>query len=84
MNCNDSEHLEKYTGDSFRDLTRIAKINEKLWPELFILNKDILVKHIESFTNELKKMEKAIENEDEPTLKQMFIDSTARRKAFDR
>lgn len=84
MNCNDSEHLEKYTGDSFRDLTRIAKINEKLWPELFFLNKDILVKHIEAFTAEITKMKTAIENEDEATLKQMFIESTARRKAFDR
>ena len=84
MNCNDSKHLEKYTGDSFRDLTRIAKINEKLWPELFFLNKDILVKHIEAFTAEITKMKTAIENEDEATLKQMFIESTARRKAFDR
>ena len=84
MNCNDSKHLEKYTGDSFRDLTRIAKINEKLWPELFFLNKDILVKHIEAFTAEITKMKTAIEKEDEATLKQMFIESTARRKAFDR
>ena len=31
--------LEKYTGDSFRDLTRIAKINDKMWSELFLLNR---------------------------------------------
>ena len=34
MNANDNTHLAEYTGDSFRDLTRIAKINENLWSEL--------------------------------------------------
>ncbi|MGI5825730.1 MAG: prephenate dehydrogenase [Bacillota bacterium] len=84
MTCNDSGHLEKYTGDSFRDLTRIAKINERLWPELFFLNKDILVKHIDAFSAELQKLKGYVEKEDEEALKEMFIKSTARRKAFDR
>lgn len=84
MTCNDSEHLEKYTGDSFRDLTRIAKINEKLWPELFFLNKEILVKHIDNFSAELQKLKSYVETEDEAALKAMFIQSTDRRKAFDR
>ena len=35
MNANADEHLVDYTGDSFRDLTRIANINEALWSELF-------------------------------------------------
>ena len=43
MTCNDSTHLKDYTGDSFRDLTRIAKINETLWSELFFENKDNLL-----------------------------------------
>lgn len=84
MTCNDNEHLEKYTGDSFRDLTRIAKINEKLWPELFFLNKELLTKHIDNFTDELQKLKAYVENEDEDALKEMFIKSTKRRKAFDR
>ena len=40
MNCQDNTHLAAYTGDSFRDLTRIARINDKLWSELFLLNRD--------------------------------------------
>ncbi len=35
--------------DSFRDLTRIAKINENLWSELFFLNKDNLIAEIDQF-----------------------------------
>ena len=49
MTCNDMEHLELYTGNSFRDLTRIAKINEDMWSELFMMNKSALIKEMESF-----------------------------------
>ena len=39
MTCNVKEHMEKFTGDSFRDLTRIARINDLMWSELFVDNK---------------------------------------------
>ncbi len=53
MNCQDNTHLAAYTGDSFRDLTRIARINDKLWSELFLLNRDILELEIGSIVSEL-------------------------------
>lgn len=84
INCRDSSHLHKYTGDSFRDLTRIAKINETLWSELFFENKENLVPLIDGFINELSKLKECIVNEDEDKLKAMFIESTNRRKAFDK
>lgn len=34
MISKESEHMCEYTGDSFRDLTRIAKINDVMWSEL--------------------------------------------------
>ena len=39
MECSDDHSLVDYTGDSFRDLTRIARINDKMWSELFMMNK---------------------------------------------
>lgn len=39
MDCSDNSHIVDYTGDSFRDLTRIANINENMWSELFLMNK---------------------------------------------
>lgn len=84
MNTNDSTHLKEYTGDSFRDLTRIAKINEHLWTELFLMNKENLVNEIESFVNEMNDFKAALMAEDTQKMKQKFITSTQRRKYFDR
>lgn len=84
MNTNDNTHLVEYTGDSFRDLTRIAKINEVLWSELFLLNKEILVKEIDDFAAELNNFREKLVNEDVEGMKKLFIQSTERRKLFDR
>lgn len=84
MNANDSAHLKEYTGDSFRDLTRIAKINENLWTELFLLNKENLVNEIECFVNEINDFKEALENEDIEKMKNKFITSTKRRAYFDK
>lgn len=84
MNTNDNTHLVEYTGDSFRDLTRIAKINEVLWSELFLLNKEILVKEIDDFAAELNNFRENLVNEDAEGMKKLFIQSTERRKLFDK
>ena len=83
MNTNDNTHLVEYTGDSFRDLTRIAKINESLWSELFLLNKDMLVQEIDDFTKELTNFREKLVNEDLEGMKILFMQSTARRCLFD-
>ena len=83
MTGKDSSKLVDYTGDSFRDLTRIANINENMWSELFLMNKDLLVKEMEIFENEFDKLKQAIKNEDVETIKQMMKLSTQRRKQFE-
>ena len=84
MNTKDNTHLVEYTGDSFRDLTRIAKINEVLWSELFLLNKEILVKEIDDFVAELNNFRKKLVDEDVEGMKKLFIQSTERRQLFDK
>lgn len=69
-----------FIGDSYRDLTRIANINEDLWSELFLGNKENLLKCIESFETELDKIKDAIEDDDKESLKTLFIKSTKRRE----
>ena len=84
MNANDEEGLEKYTGDSFRDLTRIAKINDKMWAELFIMNKKELVREMDRFLEEFTHFKELIENEDNDALREKMRTSTERRKLFDK
>ena len=83
MNANDNPLLALYSGDSFRDLTRIAKINETLWYELFIMNKDALLKEIDCFIAEISSFRNSLANDDEDVLKEKMITSTVRRIQFD-
>lgn len=84
MNAKNQGHLVDYTGDSFRDLTRIANINENMWSELFLLNKDKLIKEMEIFENEFDRLKNAIKNDDIETMKLMMQKSSERRKLFDK
>ena len=83
MTCKESKHLVEYTGDSFRDLTRIARINENMWSELFLLNKEELLKQMDLFLNQFQKLKDAIEKEDKESMKQIMRTSTLRRSYFD-
>jgi prephenate dehydrogenase len=83
MNTSDNTHLKDYTGDSFRDLTRIAKINETMWSELFFLNKKNLVREIDDFMASLEELKQTIVREDKEAIEKLFVQSTQRRKYFD-
>lgn len=84
MTCKDSDKLVDYTGDSFRDLTRIAKINEEMWSELFILNKENLLEQMDLFLDKFSELKKTIVDSDTEKMKEIMRLSTARRKLFDR
>lgn len=84
MNCNQSDELAEYTGDSFRDLTRIAKINDALWSELFLLNKEPLLRQMRAFEAELASLRRTIEQDDRAALCEKMKRSTERRKIFDK
>lgn len=84
MTCYEHEHLEKYTGDSFRDLTRIANINEVMWSELFLLNKDALLRQMDLFMGQFKKLYGYLENDDREGMMDMMKCATERRKLFDK
>ena len=84
MNCYDGEKLQDYTGDSFRDLTRIARINDEMWSELFLLNKETLLDQMDKFLSEFGKLRDTLENNDRETMREMMKISTARRALFDK
>ena len=84
MCANDNTSLCEYTGDSFRDLTRIARINDKMWAELFLWNKENLISEIDQFSGALNEMRNALVADDREKLEEMFRLSTQRRAAFDK
>ena len=84
MNCNDADGLEKYTGDSFRDLTRIAKINDRMWSELFLMNKDALLTEMDRFIDEFTEFRSYLANEDGKRMREKMRSSTTRRSLFDK
>ncbi len=83
MCASDVPGMEAYTGDSFRDLTRIARINDEMWSELFLLNRDELVRQMDLFSEKFELMRNSIANGDRETIRRMMRLSTERRKYFD-
>lgn len=84
MDCKESEHLAEYTGDSFRDLTRIARINENMWTELFLENRDELLTQMNLFLEKFAQLRDALAAGDADTMKEMMRLSTYRRSFFDK
>ncbi len=82
MTCNDNTHLVDYTGDSFRDLTRIASINENMWSELFLMNKHYLLQHMDSFISEMSQFRDLLAAEDREGMKEKMRLSTERHSYF--
>lgn len=84
MTCSDNTHLADYTADSFRDLTRIANINDSMWSELFLLNKKPLLADINKFLDELTVIRDLLENDDRDGLRQKMRLSSERRAKFNK
>ncbi len=84
MTCNDRENMEKYTGDSFRDLTRIARIQDEMWSELFLLNREALLAQMDLFEAEFHRLRSMLQAGDREGMREMMRKSTARRALFDK
>ncbi len=84
MTCQESDHLVDYTGDSFRDLTRIAQINDLMWSELFMENRENLLQQMEIFESEFKRLHQMLKDGDTDGMREMMRLSTARRSLFNK
>ena len=63
-----------YSAGSFRDLTRVAWLNENMWTELFLENKDNLLKEINLLIDNLKEYAKALNDENNEYLCNLLRD----------
>lgn len=84
MDCSDNSHLVDYTGDSFRDLTRIANINDKMWSELFLMNKKPLLEQMDRFIKEMQTLREMLSQNDKESLCEKMRLSSKRRALFNK
>ncbi|MCR5804563.1 MAG: prephenate dehydrogenase [Clostridia bacterium] len=77
-----SEH-HGFSAGSYKDMTRVAWLNPSMWSELFMENKDNLIKEIDCLTTELNKYKEAMENNDIETLRKLLEDGRDRKEELD-
>ncbi len=83
MCTSDDPKISHYTGNSFRDLTRIARLNDEMWSELFLCNRKALLGQMDAFRAAFDKLYGTIQSGDRETMREMMRLSTARRIGFD-
>ncbi|MDR2665727.1 MAG: prephenate dehydrogenase [Oscillospiraceae bacterium] len=72
--CPLSENFNGFSAGSFGDMTRVAKLNEHMWAELFLLNSDMLTVQIDALMDNLEKYRSYIASRDCATLTKMLMD----------
>ena len=84
MCANGNPDIVKYTGDSFRDLTRIANINDEMWSELFLLNRDALLSEMDDYRKTFDKLYDYIKDGKREEMREMMRLSSSRRREFNK
>ena len=81
---NNAATLHKgFSAGSYRDLTRVAKLNEQMWTELFFENNDYLLEELDELIGNLVKYKEALKNTDKETMCQLLKDGRERKEAID-
>ena len=82
MTCFDSKSIATCAGTAFKDITRIANINEDIWSEIFKENQDELLPLIDSFETSLKTFKEALEKGELDKIKEILKESKNKRLAY--
>lgn len=76
------EHMG-FSAGSYKDLTRVAKLNEHMWTELFLENPENLTNEIDMLIDNLKKYSDAIKANDSETLCELLRDGREKKALID-
>ena len=76
------DEAEGYSAGSLRDCTRVAKLDAKLWTELFFANKEELIARINEFENSMDKVKNALSANDRQSLQTFLEHSTERKRRY--
>lgn len=72
-----------YTGGSYRDMTRIACLNEKVWSELFLLNREALLTEIDRFIEHISEVRSAVAGNDKERLEAVLREGREAKEHMD-
>lgn len=72
-----------FSAGSYKDLTRVAYLNENMWSELFLENRDNLINEIDSIVNNLVQYKKALEENDRDELTKLLRDGRILKEKID-
>lgn len=78
-----SSNFKDFSGGSFQDMTRVARLNENMWTELFLANGDNLANEIDGLIERMQAYSKAIRANDEETLRQLLKEGREKCIAID-
>lgn len=77
-----SEH-KGFSAGSYKDLTRVAWLNPKMWAELFLENKDNILSELDFYMQSLQAYRQAIETNDVHGLIRLLDEGKKRKEAVD-
>ena len=72
-----------FSAGSYKDLTRVAWLNPKLWAELFLENRDCILNELDWFIAALEQYRDAVKNDDFETLEKLLDDGRRRTEEVD-
>ena len=72
-----------FSAGSYKDLTRVAKLNETMWTELFLENDEYLIREIDGIIENLQQYSAALKARDEKTLRQLLKDGRECKERID-
>lgn len=72
-----------FSAGSYRDLTRVAKLNEVMWTELFLENRENLAFEVDTIIENLKQYSKALKENDARTLEKLLRDGRICKEQID-
>jgi len=73
-----------FSAGSYKDLTRVAWLNERMWAELFLENKENLLHELDLFLASLKEYRDALQKEDFSKLQSLLLDGKRLKEEVDR
>lgn len=78
-----AEKHKGFSAGSYKDLTRVAWLNPKLWAELFLENRDCVLSELDFFIDTLERYRDAVKNNDFDTLERLLDDGRRRKEEVD-